>query len=93
MGTEILNRNICYFCGSNKVQRFAEHWTVCLNCAVMYTHMIIWEKECEHIVDNTPTVRSEPWFKECRERKAYIVETDNGCVCSKCGEPVEVDGW
>jgi len=82
----------CYFCGAVTI-RFAEHWLFCPQCAAIYTHCFVWETFCKHIKDDTPVVRSECWFKKDREKKAYIKETDEGQFCSKCGEPVEADGW
>jgi hypothetical protein len=55
--------------------------------------MFVWETFCKHIKDNTPVVRSDCWFKDLREKKAYIQETEKGQHCSKCGEPVDADGW
>lgn len=84
--------NPCYFCGSTTV-RFAEHWKFCPECAAIYTNMIIWEKNCKHIKDRTPVARSDCWFKNVRDKKVYIKEVNGVYVCSKCGKPVEADGW
>ena len=82
----------CYFCGTATI-RFAEHWLFCPECAAIYTHMIVWETFCKHIKDRTPVVRSDCWYKEDREKKAYIKQSKGGLHCSKCNEPVDADGW
>jgi len=82
----------CYFCGHKETIRFAEHWIFCPECAAIYTHCIVW-KGCKHVKEGTPVVRSDCWYKDVREKKAYIEEHKDRQYCSVCHAVVEADGW
>ena len=83
----------CYFCGNENIVRFHEHYIFCPECAAIYTKMIVWNMSCKHVLNDTPVVRSDCWYKENREAKVYIKVVDNKQICSICGAECEADGW
>ena len=81
----------CYFCGSY-ADILDEHYIYCPYCGAHYTFLIVHEKGCEHIDDNSPTVFIKS--KISIHDKPYIVEDeDANTVCSKCGAECFTDGW
>ena len=84
----------CYFCDNSKIVGFKEHYSFCPNCSAIYTFMIVRNKFCEHISDNTPVVDRQPWNVKYRERP-HILNINGGATqkCSKCNKYVLADGW
>jgi hypothetical protein len=91
----------CYFCGKDETIVFHEHYTFCSNCSAIYTTTIIQSSGCKHIKGGVPRAIHEPWYKNARERKAYIKERvvkhhhgeEIEQYCSICGSICTTDGW
>lgn len=83
----------CAFCNSEDTVTFGEHYTFCKECSSIYTQMMLLEKNCDHITDNSLYVLRLPWFKKLQNVTPYIHVVDGNAVCSMCGESVLSDGW
>jgi hypothetical protein len=79
----------CALCGYIETVPFHEHYTFCPDCSAIYTQMIVQEKNCDHIKDDTVVVEREPWYKSTREETIYIFED----ACSVCKKKAIADGW
>lgn len=90
----VITTHKCYFCNGHELIRFAEHWTFCPSCSVIYTRMVLIEASCKHIHEGIPVVINNCWFSKCREMKTYIkcLEHDKQ-ECSVCGATCYADGW
>lgn len=82
----------CAFCGNEETVCFNEHWSFCPECAAIYTTMWF-HKGCKHIKKTELVVRSEPWYKDVREKVAYTMDNDPKQRCSVCGKRNKLDGW
>ena len=93
MGEYALVEEKCFFCNSEETLAFSEHYTFCPECTSIYTIMIPIQK-CECLLDTSPTVTREPWYKEIRDNaKPHIIEDVHRQKCSVCDSTVIYDGW
>ncbi len=83
----------CYFCNTEEIINFREHWYFCPQCSAIYTHMILHKAGCKHVNNKAPVVTTDCWFRNDRRAKIFIKENRYGQVCSTCGEACEADGW
>ena len=87
-----INNEKCYFCGHEGLVRTHEHWSFCPKCMAIYTFMLVWESECEHIKEGVPFIRSEPCYQSST-MKPFIIAIEEGQRCSECFSECYADGW
>lgn len=80
----------CFFCGSNKLTHFDEHFTRCNECRSIYTYHLQ-NTGCNHVSDERiPTVYVP---SDVTTDKAFIDYTGADMLCSVCNKKVSADGW
>jgi len=89
----IINKN-CPFCNYEYIVNFHEHYHFCPECTAMWTKSILQEQSCDHVNDSSLEVMREPWYKNAREDKVYIItDLEGNQKCSKCRKECIADGW
>jgi len=82
----------CYFCESENLFRFNEHWLICQDCGALYTLLSDIEPSCTHVNIDTPFINkfSEEDNHNVKTEKVFI---DRYSRCSHCGKMVIDKGW
>ncbi len=89
----LLEPEPCPFCGQKKVVSFREHYFFCTECTAIFTGMIVHESNCDHIEKGVLTVLREPWHKNAKEGKTYIINMEMCQQCSICHAECVSNGW